>query len=250
VIAIFSALDEEIREFKMGMSIEKDSSYQCCRMYQGKYRGKDCVLVVTGMGGEHARQVTQLILSTYPVSALISTGFGGSLNRKTQIGDLVIYSKLVAAPASEIHEQMPELISDPGLVAQALTVRSDKFQVLLGRGLSLSRVCSLPSDKLDLGKLFDADIVDMESFSIGQAASEKGYPFIAVRSIFDAVDDDLSLLDHIAVSGKLNPLKACSRLIAHPGDLGTLLGYSRNAVKARKNLAAFLFDLVEKIAEN
>jgi nucleoside phosphorylase len=247
LIAVFSALEEEIRDFKTGMSIRKISSYRCCRMYEGKYGEKECVLVLTGMGGEHARQVTQLIVSTYPVSALISTGFGGSLNSKTGVGDVVIYSKLCDGAKAPVPGIQPELISDSKLVAAASTLKGNSFQTLVGRGLTLSEVCSLPANKLELGQKFAADIVDMESYSIGQTALERNYPFIAVRSVFDCVEDDLTPLNSITTGGRLSPGRACSHLIVHPGDIRKLFGFSRNAVKARKNLALFLSALLEKM---
>lgn len=247
MIAVFSALEDEIRDFKAGLSIRKTSSYQCCKMYEGQYRQRDCVLVLTGMGGEHARQVTQLIVSTYPVTALISTGFGGSLNRRTDIGDVLIYAGLSDAGSPGEASVKRELKSDSRLVEAASACKGKGFQTLVGRGLTLSDVCSLPSEKLRLGQKFVADMVDMESYSIAQAAAEKGLPFIAARSVFDSVEDDLSLLNKITSGGKLSPGKACSHLAVHPGDLRKLLRFSRNAVKARANLAKFLSGFMDKI---
>src|SRR5512141_1048661 len=94
MIALFSALEEEIRDFKKEVIVSKVSSYRCCRIYQGKCRSRDCLMVLTGMGTEHAKQVAQMIIATYPVRVLISTGFGGSLNKQTKDGDIVIYKKL------------------------------------------------------------------------------------------------------------------------------------------------------------
>jgi nucleoside phosphorylase len=229
------------------MSIRKTSSYRCCRMYEGNYGKRECVLVLTGMGGEHARQVTQLITSTYPVSALISTGFGGSLNHKTAVGDVVIYARLFEGGMGAPSGPQSDLASDSKLVETASALVGHGFRTLVGTGLTLPEVCSLPVAKLELGQKFAADIVDMESYSIGQSALERKYPFIAARSVFDSVEDDLTLLNRITSGGTLSLRKACSRLAAHPGDLRKLLGFSKNAAKARSSLAQFLSGLLEKM---
>jgi hypothetical protein len=90
-------------------------------------------------------------------------------------------------------------------------------------------------------------VVDMESYWICQIAGERDVPFIAVRTIFDTVQDDLSLLGHMMVEGKVTPLKALGYLISHPGRVRKIVAYYINSKKARRNLAFFLHNLAKDI---
>ncbi len=248
MIALISAMEEEIGDLKRAMEIRKTASYQCCRIYEGKFGGKENLLVLTGVGGEHAQQVTQLILTTYPISAVISTGFGGSLNPKTDVGDVVIYAQLFCGDEAGRAANRESLKLDTHLAAPAspATVRNG-FKTMIGNGVTVSKVCSTAQAKQALGNEFNADIVDMESYFIGRATLEKHCPFIAVRSIFDTMQDDLSALDNISSSGKIVPRRMFSYLIAHPGEAKSLVRYARNSRKARKSLAVYLAELVEKL---
>ena len=121
VIALFCAMEEEIGDFKKRMSIKKRSSYQSCRVYEGSCGDKDSLLVLTGMGKERALRATEFVLRKYPVTILISTGFGGALNDKTATGDIVVYSGTVCGDG-KIAGAYAEgsCLSDPGLVSTAL----------------------------------------------------------------------------------------------------------------------------------
>jgi nucleoside phosphorylase len=247
MIALISALEEEVRDLKKGMAIIKTYSGPVCRVYEGKCAKKDCLLVLTGVGKERARRATEFILNKFQVSALISTGFGGALNNKTSAGDIVIYLR-INCEESPGGSPGKALYSNSSLVSAASkSGEGTGFRSLLGQGVTISQVCVTPESKYRLGQVFTADVVDMESYWIGQIAGERKLPFIAVRSIFDTVQDDLSLLGHIIVNGKVTPLKALGYLICHPGQMRKTIAYSVNSQKARGNLAFFLYNLVKDI---
>ncbi len=249
MIALLSAMEEEMRDLKRGMKIRKTSSYQCCRIYEGIFAGRENLLVITGIGGEHARQVTQMILATYPISALISTGFGGGLNPKTAVGDIVVCTKLFNGDKSATGDQSDWLDLDQGLIVSSCGTDGKKdFKILIGNGVTVSQVCSTSQSKSKLGNIYNADIVDMESYFIGRAALEKHFPIIVVRSIFDTVQDDLTVLDNIMSNGKINPRRMLPYLLIHPGQTKSLFRYAGNSKKARRSLTVYLSALVEKIA--
>jgi adenosylhomocysteine nucleosidase len=248
MIALISALDEEIRDFRRGMSIRRISSYQCCRFYEGRLGNRDIILALSGMGGEHAKQVSQLILATYPVEVLISTGFCGSLNGKTGPGDMVVYSRSLNGEAMSGDRKMGELLLDPVLAKAAIkTCGKMNCRTLVGSGVTVSKVCSAPEDKRRLGQEYAADVVDMESYAIGQISLEKKTPFIAVRAVFDNIQDDLSVLEDITHGGKVAPWKLFSQVLAHPLKTKRLIQYGSNSRMARKNLSIFLCSLIEGI---
>jgi adenosylhomocysteine nucleosidase len=247
MIAIMSALEEEVREFKKGMVITKTSREQDCRIYEGNCAKKDSLLVLTGVGRERAQKTTEFILNKFPVNALVSTGFGGSLNGKTATGDIVIYAKI---NCEETPGGQPgkTLYSNPGLISAASKQGGNNgFNSLVGNGVTISEVCVTPESKRRLGQVFAADVVDMESYWIGQIAGQRNLPFIVLRSIFDTVQKDLSLLSHVTVEGKAAPLKAAGYFIGHPGQLGKVGSYVSDSQKAGRNLALFLHKFVKDV---
>jgi nucleoside phosphorylase len=245
MLAIFSALEEEIGDYKKTLQLKR---LQACREYKawsGQSSRQECLLVLTGQGKEQAGRTAGWILGHYPVSLVISTGFGGALNEKTKAGDVIVYSRLVQVEMDGQTSARAGAIScSPGPVTQAMSCRQGPgYRIIKGNGVTIAAVCSTAEAKARLGRELEADVVDMESYWIGQAASQKDIPFLAVRSIFDAVQDDLSLLERISVNGKIAPGKVLGQLLAHPSCLGEFTTFYRNYRKAAQNLAVFLDEL-------
>ncbi len=248
MIAVVSALEQEIRDFKRRMAVRRMSSYQCCRIYEGKIRDTECLLVLTGVGRKHASEVTQLIFATYPVRALISTGFCGSLNDKIDAGDIMVYTGLCDGDGVEVGPPPGLLMSEAGLVEMALRISGGSGSQTVGaRGVTLSSVCAAPEDKYRLGTQHSAAAVDMESYSIGQVALERNCPFIAARVVLDTVQDDLRILDNLGAGGKLLASRFLTHLIVHPSGARNLIGLSLKSKKATKRLGMFLSRLVESM---
>ncbi len=249
MLVIFSALEQEIGEYKKTARFKKAEVASGFRAWEGKPAGREVLLVLTGEGKTNAVQAAVRVFDKYPVSCVISTGFGGGLNQKTRVGDVVVYQSLKQGEMEGLPGVRQEKVTcNPGLVEKAMQIAPDTgLRVLKGEGLTLDRVCSAAAAKRNLGLKYRADIVDMESYWLGRNSAEKGVPFIAVRSIFDAVEDDLALLETIAAGGKLAPAKVLWRAVSRPSCIGELAAYSRAFRQAAKNLAIYLDALVKNI---
>jgi adenosylhomocysteine nucleosidase len=247
MIAVFGALEEEIRECRKGMQIQRVSACQGYKVWEGKFGSQKGLLILTGVGKERAQQAADRVMNKYPVRLIMSTGFGGGLNEKTKVGDIVICSRL---RQGEIDSQYPALEKDIGcdssLVDQSrhCSTNSD-FRLLNGNGVTIAGVCATAEAKYKLGREFKADVVDMESYWIGQKAVEKEIPFIAIRSILDSARDDLSFLERLTVNGRIAPLKALGQLLTHPHQLKEINSLYHNSRKAARNLAVFIGEMLE-----
>jgi adenosylhomocysteine nucleosidase len=261
MLVIMFAMAAEQRELKKALVISKTSVYRDCRIYEGKIANKNVLLAVTGVGQKRAVAATEFILNRYPVDAMISSGFAGSLNNKTAVGDIVIYSSLTCEMRQDSAPvKTPAPVSFPSLQLSAFSLSPASnssslsagchlpftFRVCSGKGISISRVCVTPRDKLKLGLESGADVVDMESYWIGQIADQRNIPFITVRSISDSIEDDLSILVDVMDGEKINPIKVMGYLIAHPGQLRMMASRVANSRKAGKNLAVFLGKLARE----
>lgn len=240
MIAILGALEQEIGDIKKDMSLIKVSSYKNRSIYSGQYAGQKCILALTGIGKNRAEETARFISMNYSLNALMSVGFGGALNERTGVGDVVVYSSLICP------DQKEELFCDAALLAATNNEPGNSnIHIFRGKGVTVPEVCSIPDDKKRIGEEFLADVTDMESYWIGKVARENGLPFLAVRTIFDTVGDDLSFLEQLTTEGDITLSRAFSYLISHPGQLPRISACSHKASLARKNIAIFVKRLIK-----
>jgi len=240
MIAIFCALEEEIRDIKKRVRMHRTSPFQGCRIWQGRYGRRESLLVLTGVGKEKAEKAAAWVLSRYPVEVVISTGFAGALNGRTEAGDIIVYTRLQSVEG--------QVNGDADLVLQASNCPTgSRAQLIGGVGVSIGDVCATAESKHRLGREFGADSVDMESYWIGRMAAGKGIPFLGVRVIFDAVRDDLTCMGQVTSGGKVVLSKVMKYVVFHSGRLKDLAHLYRNYRKAAQSLARFLDQLMVKI---
>ena len=246
MLAIIAALNEEVNSLKRSMSISKSSVVEDCRLYEGQNGQREFLLVVTGVGRRRAQQAVRTVLERYPLKAMVSTGLSGALSRKTCVGDIVVYSGLGFKDETREGNNLENILTpDPDLLSLSTKLlRETGLAFITGRGVTLENVCAAPEAKEALGREFEAESVDMESYWLALAAEEKKIPFITVRSILDEVQDDLTCLTRISTDGKINQGAAAAYILKHPGQIKEMAYYARCAKKAEKNLALFLEKLV------
>jgi adenosylhomocysteine nucleosidase len=227
------------------MAIEEMVAGWGFRLYRGKLKNKDTLLVQTGMGKQRAENATQFILEHYPITAIISLGFAGGLNPELRIGDVVVCSMLHGQHGSgQVEQKLEPLAPD----AHLLSLASQKPGGRLCSGVSVLQLNSSTREMQGLRETFQADIVDMESYWIARIASERQIPFIAIRSISDNMQSSVQPFDRILDSeGELLWKKAALCFLLHPCYLLNVFTLYRNTRPAKRNLTAFVGDLVTKI---
>jgi len=250
MLAIFGAFGQEIIDFRRQMVVEEVVAKPVCRLYLGKLKNKDTLLVQTGMGKERAENATRFTLKHYPVTAIISLGFAGGLAPELRIGDVVVCSTLLCAPGTEQKEQKLEpLVPDANLLSLASQGAGDgATRFCLGSGVTVLQLDSDRQKMQELRETFHAHIVDMESYWISRIASAERIPFIAIRSISDNIRSSVKPFDQIlAPDGRLLWKKTVLCFLSHPQYLVNVFTLYRNTRPAKRNLAAFVSHLVSKI---
>lgn len=242
MLAMVAAMKEETSGLKRHMVIEDAAIRQGYRVWRGRYKGKEALLVQTGMGREGAERATRFILEHYPVSVLVSFGFAGALTGKLNIGDVVLCSTIYCGDGPS---SLP-CLSDAGLISRSLRVPVSPAKRRQGGGVTVIRPVSEPVAKQRLGETFRADVVDMESYWVARLASERRVPFLAVRAVSDVVEHKLPpFYRMLNPDGRWRRREAAWYFLLHPCELAGLFGLYRNLRRARTNLTDFIDRLAE-----
>lgn len=177
-------------------------------------------LLETGIGRARVRRA--LAARTGPKPGLVvSAGFAGALHPDMKPGDLVV--DLNAAE----HDTLERVNARSG----ELGLRRH-----YGRVASVDTVLATPAEKKAFSAAGRAAAVDMEWEEVRAWAAREGVPALAVKTVFDGLDDELPAGqpddDSLAASLKY--------AAARPAQLPKLFGLFLRQRKAAANLRAFL----------
>jgi nucleoside phosphorylase len=109
--------------------------------------------------------------------------------------------------------------------------------------LSVDDVITQATLKQHLGQLSGALAVDMEAHSIARIATQQQLPFVSLKTVFDACDDDLpaSITQCAAPDGALHPARLIYTLLRHPAQFTYLPRWRRKAKTAGQHLGNWLY---------
>jgi adenosylhomocysteine nucleosidase len=247
MLAFFGAMRQEVADLRRHMALDETLAQQGCLVYKGKHGNREVLVVETGIGNKRAERATELVLDSYPVTTVVSLGFGGALDEETKAGDIIICSTLF-----DDRESGAPCCSDANLISLAeQALDGVAMRLLLGSSVTVVRPVSEPETKRALGKAFSAKVVDMESYCIGRIASARQVPFLAVRAISDTVADRLPPFDRFLDSqGTWRWKRAALYFLLRPHQLIVLCRFYINARKAGKNLSRLVTCLIPKLQES
>jgi adenosylhomocysteine nucleosidase len=107
-----------------------------------------------------------------------------------------------------------------------------------------------PERKRELEKEHGALAVEMESLSVADVCRRRGVPVLAVRSVTDAVDDELPrdvehLMRQSSRAGQIGA--ALGAIVQRPGSLNDMLKLRETALTCSERLAKFLAQLIRSL---
>lgn len=245
MLALLAAMKSEIAGVQKRMVIEKTVSDGDCYLLKGKYKEKPVLLARSGMGRERAEKAARLILEKYPVTTLVSLGFGGALTAKPEAGDIILCSTLHYS--GNPGRQASPCKSSVNLLSMcAKAMDGEDASLRQGKSVTVDNPVITREEKLALGKSSHADVADMESYWIARIASERQVPFLAVRAISDTLNDRLPPFEIMTMDGGVRWDMAAVYALAHPQAV-KMFGLYRKARRAEKSLTAFVDYLVAKL---
>ena len=113
--------------------------------------------------------------------------------------------------------------------------------------LTSPRIVGSAREKADLAAR--AAMVDMESAAVARAARTHAIPFLAVRVVSDAADEDfpLDLNRYVDAGGNLQRARLAVAALCRPRGLGFLLRMRKMALAASQSLSTFMEKFCERL---
>ena len=206
MLGIIGAMDVEVAEVKEAMQDVEVKTMAGMDFYKGTLRGKEAVVVRSGIGKVNAAVCTQILVDHYGVDAVINTGIAGSLRNEIEIGDVVLSTDTAqhdmdatgfGYPVGQI-PQMEEfsLPADETLRNLALECCKEvnpDIGVFTGRIVSGDQFISDRVKKDWIAKNFGGFCTEMEGAAIAQAAYLNHVPFLIIRAISDKADNSATM---------------------------------------------------------
>jgi len=235
MIAMMAATGQEIEGISRCLK-KRRLNADGCRAWRGEYKSKEVLTVQMGIGRNMAEGALAWVLASFTPEALISLGFGGALNERLRIGDLIICAK-----ASSGDRSLESCQADAHLTECALrAVKGNGRKWLAGNSVTVSRLHCDAGTRQKLAEKVRADVCEMEDYWLACAAGAKGIPFLSVRVIYDEIDASLPGFERMVdARGNVRPGGIAAHLFTHPRQLLKMWGSYRDCRRAQASLAAF-----------
>jgi len=199
--AIIGALDAEIDEYLKHLKNHKKNIWKGFIFHEGRFCGKNVVIVKSGVGKVFAAMTTQKLIDEYNPLSVIFTGVAGGLNEKLKIGDIVVGKDCVQHDLDAIklgflrgaipYTDYRFFESDTTLYTHALSARVE-HAIYGGRILTGDQFLTKRKMKkyAYLTDDLEGDVVEMEGASVGQVCFLNDIPFLIIRTISDKADQE------------------------------------------------------------
>jgi adenosylhomocysteine nucleosidase len=196
-IAIIGAMEEEVALLRENITNPQTETIAGCEYTSGTMKGKEVILLRSGIGKVNAAMSTAVLLQHFKPDAIINTGSAGGFDPSLNVGDVVISTEVrhhdvdVTAFGYE-YGQVPQLPA-----AFAADEKLKKAAVESVRELGDARVVSgliatgdsFMNDPVRVeairNKFTGLQAVEMEAAAIAQVAHQFDVPFVIIRSLSD-----------------------------------------------------------------
>ena len=276
-IAVFGALDREIRGIRKGLFNSRKISTPRLVGWSGHIGQVEVILVSTGMGPANAGFVSRQTLVEFSPETVLSVGFASALQPELGIGDLILSERLMQVSldgkrVSDVFFSDSSLIkgylgSREWLVHQVApssfsgNIEREKptplkfikmhegLNIFYGMTLSVDQIIRRSGEKKYLATCHKAIGLDMESARVAQEAKAFNIPFFSLRAVSDLYHEDLNVdFEKIIHSdGSFRYMSGIFYLLTHPNIFPDLNRLSRQTVLASKNLSIGVLQFLKQI---
>ena len=202
VIGIIGAMDEEVASLKSAIRDPQTAVVAGMEFCSGKLDGADAVVVQCGIGKVNAGICAHTLIHQFGCTEVINTGVAGSLDRRINLGDIVVstdsvqhdftvealgfakgeipYTGLYAFPADAAMRKA---------AVEAARASAPEVRVFEGRVCSGDQFIASKEQKEKIISDFGGLCCEMEGAAIAQACCLNSTPFVIIRAISDKADD-------------------------------------------------------------
>lgn len=199
--AILGAMEAEVSAIRATMTERRDETVLGTLVHRGLLEGHELLLARSGVGKVNAAlATTALVLAG--AHEIAFSGVAGGTAGGIAVGDVVVSTDCVQHDVDVVAlgRRPGELLGEPlawsadaSLVARARIAAQASVEgsrVHLGRVASGDQFIASAERVVWIRETFDAACCEMEGAAFAQAAHRLGVPFVVVRTISDAADDD------------------------------------------------------------
>jgi nucleoside phosphorylase len=193
----------------------------------------EVILITSGMGPINAKTKAEAALTVRADSAarrpdaVLMIGLCGGLTEPLPEGTIVAYTECRSTNIDNLSLPCSDRITDSIVALLASSdIRCDRVV-----GITSSHFATTRPERLALAN-HGAAVVDMESYSIVNAATNAGVPAAVLRVVSDSIDRELPDLNRALNNvGALDGRKALKVALASPLSTARLLAANRRAMK-------------------
>lgn len=199
-VGIIGSMDPEIEHYLKRSEATVEKKWNDFTFYEALLDGKETVIVKSWPGKVFAAMVCEKLIDEYRPRAMICTGVAGALNRKLEIGDIVLSADCMqhdvdvqalgfmrgALPYTEYRI----FKADKKLLNLARKTRLKGKKIIEGRILTGDQFITSRemNDHKYLIEEMEGDAIEMEGGSIAQVCTLNKLPFLIVRTVSDKAD--------------------------------------------------------------
>ncbi len=202
--------------------------------FEAQFPEVQLLLTICGIGQDRAKHAALMMAHKNP-SLIISTGYGGALQKGIRAGDLAVDQSQSNADWTHFIKTLAE--------KQNLKMHGGTFS-------SAPSLLATGDEKMALGDRTGAIVVEMESRAIRDVCREKNIAFGSIRAVSDAVEQNLSAAARtIGPDGKLT-FQFWKTVLTRPDEWGSLLGMQRGTSKANRALVRLFTSYFNHLSAN
>ena len=203
MIGIIGAMESEVESIFANMTSKEKININNLTFYKGLLFNKDVVVVKCGIGKVNAALCTQLLILTFKVDKIISTGIAGATGKGLNIYDFVVSSqavyhdfdtsffgyKLGQVPGMEETFKADEDLQKLALQAFEKSELAKNHKIQNGLIASGDQFISGGERKSFIINNFHPLCVEMEGCAIAHTCFANNIPFVIIRCMSDCADD-------------------------------------------------------------
>jgi len=207
---------------------------------QGGWKKNGVVVVTAGVGQKRVAQATELLIAGHRPRWIVSAGLAGGLRAGLKVGDIVMPDTLVS-------ESGERLAIDFNFASNETTLPAGLH---VGPLLTIDRVATKAAEKESLGQQHQAIAVDMETLAVARVCHREKQRFLAVRVIFDPVEQELPadverLVRKSTLARKIGA--TAGTILRRPSSVKDLWHFRETAIACSERLAKFLEGVIEQL---